>query len=77
LKILIIYPNWDDPRIKAYYTEKDFEWNYIFNDFKEETMLIGYFAVIVINWKEKLKIYSFVYGDTGEIVEEENVLFEY
>lgn len=75
LKVLIIYTDIEGD-FNKHYIENDFEWRWIFPDFIKENQINGVFAVIIINMKDVLKLYSIVYDETGEIFEDKKIILE-
>jgi|SRR6185437_4311291 len=74
LKILMISNEWNDSTIKQL-TEG--YWDYIIEDFAELTNLTGYFVVIVAEWMEKLRFFSYVYDDKGKKIESDLLIEKY
>lgn len=74
LKVLMICNDWNDAS-KKMLTEN--YWGYIIEDFAKESSLTGYFAIIIGEWNETLKFYTFVYDNLGNSIEsEDNFLIE-
>lgn len=71
LKVLMICTDWNVAS-KKILTEK--YWGYIIEDFAEESSLTGYFAIIIREWNETLKFYTFVYDNFGKPIESEDCL---
>ncbi len=68
LKILFICNEWTDTQ-KIEITNG--YWNYIIDDFAEINLLIGNLCVLIAEWNEKLKIYSYCYNNKGVVFEDE------
>ena len=66
LKILMISNEWNDSTIKEL---SEGYWDYIIEDFAELTILTGYFVVIVAEWMENLRFFSYVYNDKEKKIE--------
>jgi len=71
LKVLMICNDWNDSS-KKILTENF--WGYIIEDFAEECSLTGYFAIIIGEWNENLKFYTFVYDNHGNSIGTEDKL---
>ena len=67
LKILMVCNEWNEASKKLI---KEYYWDYIIEDFAEQIGLKGVFAVIIGEWNETLKIYTHVFNDKGEIIED-------
>ena len=68
LKVLMICNDWNETSKKII---SEGYWEYIIEDFKDESLLTGYFAFIIAEWNENLKFYSYVYNEKAEIIEDE------
>lgn len=66
LKILMISNEWNDSSKKEL---SEGYWDYIIEDFAESTLLTGYFVVIVAEWLETLRFFSYVYDNNGNKIE--------
>ncbi|QEC68736.1 hypothetical protein FRZ67_16015 [Panacibacter ginsenosidivorans] len=67
LKIIMVVNDWNDSSKKI--ISEGF-WEYIIEDFKDESLLTGYFAFIIGERNNGLKFYSYVYNELAEIIED-------
>lgn len=67
LKILMICNDWNEASKKII---TDGYWDYIIEDFIDESSLMGYLAIIIAEWNEELKFYTYVYDNNGKVIED-------
>lgn len=68
LKILMTCCDWNSDSKKII---REGYWEYIIEDFSDESSLTGYFAFIIGEWNETLKFYTHVYNENAELIEDE------
>ena len=71
LKILFICADWTD---KTKESLSKGNWQYIIDDFNDEVSLTGHIAIIVAEWNERLKFYSYVFDENAKIIEDKLLL---
>jgi hypothetical protein len=71
LKILMVCNQWNESSKKLI---KEYYWDYIIEDFAEQIGLKGVFAVIIGEWNETLRIYTHVFNEKGEVIEDSLLL---
>ena len=71
LKVIFICQEWTEKRKKEITEEY---WDYIIDAFVKENLLVGYLGVIVAEWMDDLKFYSFAYNENGKMVEEQTII---
>jgi hypothetical protein len=68
LKVLMVCNEWNDSSKKL---TKEYYWDYIIEDFADQIGLTGFFAILIGEWNDKLRIYAHVYNEKGEVIEDE------
>ncbi|RYE50178.1 MAG: hypothetical protein EOP48_20240 [Sphingobacteriales bacterium] len=71
LKVLMICNDWNEASKKII---SEGYWDYIIEDFHDESILTGYFAVIIAEWNEDLKFYTYVYDKSGKVIEDSHLI---